>query len=267
MRPRLRATGCSAMTTAHLCATTHTGVVRSGNEDAYAGTGLLVSRVDGEVVSVSVARFPILAVVADGLGGHASGNIASALAVAHVFAAKPGDGAALVNAVHNANQVIVDAMRLKPTSRGMGSTIAAVLLHAKGLAVVNVGDSPVLELIGERVVQLSIDDVAPDGGLPGVRSFALTQALGGQHTLRNITPHLYEDQVEEHRRILLCTDGLTNFVPRRAIVDALRREDPRLAVGGLLQLALESGGADNVTCMLVDVGQLPAPQPVDAADR
>lgn len=145
-------------------------------------------------------------------------------------------------------------MTLDPASRGMGTTIAAVLLHADGLAVVNVGDSPVLEVLDERLVQLTTDDVAAHVGLAGIRSSSLTQSLGGGHVIRKITPHLYEDHVVGTRRILLCTDGLTNFVSRQSIVDALGRDDQHLAVQALLQLALESGGPDNVTCLLVDVG-------------
>ena len=77
------------MTTARICAATHMGLVRSRNEDGYGATGLLASRADGELVGAIVARLPLLAVVADGLGGHPSGDIASALAVEHLLAAKP----------------------------------------------------------------------------------------------------------------------------------------------------------------------------------
>lgn len=143
-------------------------------------------------------------------------------------------------------------MSVELGTRGMGATIAAALLHEEGLAVVNVGDSPVLELVGERLVQLTTDDVAAGGGLVGIRSSTITQSLGGGLTLRQIAPHNYEDQVAEPRRLLLCTDGLTTFVPRERIAEALSNEDLELAVRALLELALDAGGSDNVTCVLVE---------------
>lgn len=129
-------------------------------------------------------------------------------------------------------------MNLQPASRGMGTTVAAVLLHGDGLAVINVGDSPVLEPVDERLVQFTTDDVDARHGLVGIRPSAVTQGLGGGLALRQIEPHLYEDQVAQHRRLLLCTDGLTNFVAREHIAGAMLHDHPRQAVEVLLSLAL-----------------------------
>jgi protein phosphatase len=138
-------------------------------------------------------------------------------------------------------------------SIGMGTTVAAVLVHETGMAVVNVGDSAVFELVDDRLVQLSTDDV-PVGrtSLPGVPSSIVTQTLGGGRELRAVEPHLYEDDLVSPRRLLLCTDGLTNFVPRDQVADALRRHSGEDAVRVLIALALAAGGPDNVTVMTLD---------------
>lgn len=80
----------------------------------------------------------------------------------------------------------------------------------------------------------------------------MTQTLGGGRALTAVDPHLHEDDLATHR-ILLCTDGLTNFVPRSQIADALRREDSEESIKMLVALALAAGAPDNVTVLTVDV--------------
>ncbi len=242
------------MTTVRIFAATHTGAVRRGNEDAYGATSLIASRVDGEVVSALVSNEACLVVVADGLGGHPCGEVASQLAVDHLLAVKPTDAPSLVDAVHAANESIVAAMSHDEGSIGMGTTVAAVLVHEAGVVVVNVGDSAVFELIDDRLVQLSTDDV-PAGrtSLPGVPSSIVTQTLGGGRELLAVEPHLYRDDRVSPRRLLLCTDGLTNFVPRDQVADALRLHEGEDTTRVLIALALAAGGPDNVTVITLDV--------------
>ncbi len=243
------------MTTVRIFAATHAGSVRRGNEDAYGASSLIASRVDGEVVSAAMSNEPCLVVIADGLGGHPCGEVASQLAVDHLLEAKPTDAPSLVAAAHTANQSIVAAMSHGDGSIGMGTTVAAVLVHLAGVTVVNVGDSAVFELIDDRLVQLSIDDVpAGRAGLPGVPSSIVTQTLGGGRELVEVEPHVYKDDLVSPRRLLLCTDGLTNFVPREQIADGLCRHDGEDCIRVLIALALAAGGPDNVTCAVVDIG-------------
>lgn len=238
----------------HIAAATHTGSVRDNNEDSYGATELIASQVDGEIVSTVVSGELCLAVVADGLGGHPCGELASALAVDDLLDAKTTDPPSLVAAIHEANAALVAAMSQQDGSVGMGTTVAAVLIHEAGLVVVNVGDSAVFELVDGRLVQLSTDDVPPGGtDLPGLASSIVTQTLGGGRELVEIEPHLYEADRVSTRRLLLSTDGLTNFVPRGQIADALRHHDGDEAIKVLLGLALAAGGADNVTVMTLDV--------------
>lgn len=239
---------------------THTGLVRSRNEDAFGATGLTRSRVDGEVVGVDHgAGASVLAVVADGLGGHPCGDVASSLVVDTLLAVAPTTADELIVAVHEANQVVVDAMSDADGSVGMGSTVAAVLVSRDGLAAVNIGDSCVFELVGEDLIQLSVDDV-PTGLDDEVVMGAsvVTQTLGGASRLIEVEPHVYEDDRHaDHddpmpRRLLLCTDGLTNFVALDRIARTLRDHEGAAAIRALIDLALEAGGPDNVTCMTLD---------------
>lgn len=242
------------MTTVRIAAVTHIGLVREKNEDHYGATALAASRLDGDMVTTTVADLPCLAVVADGLGGHPAGEIASAMAADHLLAAKPTDTDALVASIHDANRAIVESMSREEGTVGMGTTIAAVLVGDSGLAAVNVGDSPILELVGDQLVQLSTDDgLIGSSTLPGLPSAVVTQTLGGGRNLIEVDPHVHAGDELLPRRVLLCSDGLTNFVARHDVAAILRQADPEKVVAELLAAALDAGAPDNVTCVLLDI--------------
>lgn len=234
----------------------HPGLVRRRNED-HAGictdaTPVLAS-LDGEVTTAATAAAPVLAVVADGLGGHPCGDAASRLAVESILDAAPVDGDELVVGVHAANSEIYDAMvnRAKLT---MGTTVAAVLVSNEGVAVVNVGDSPVYELVDGELLELSVmDSLSVDDDPDGYYSNVVTQTLGGRSRLEEITPHLQELNRGEARRLLVCTDGLTNYAEPDAIAAALAAVEPEDAARALIELALAGGGGDNVTVAVLDI--------------
>ena len=234
---------------------THVGNVRRRNEDSHGATGLHATNVDGAVVAATVEG-TCLAVVADGLGGHPCGDVASRLVVEHVLAAQPATAEALVQALRSANAALHDAMVGPDGAPGMGTTAAAVLIHDDRVAVANVGDSAVFELLDDRLVQLSVDDVpAGASALPGLPSSVVTETLGGTERLSTITPHLHQDNLNENRRFMMCSDGLTNYVPRSRIAEALAMADGAAAIATLIDLALAAGGLDNVTVMVLDAHQ------------
>lgn len=231
----------------------HVGLVRQRNEDAFGATGLEVDVRDGEVVFAEALAHHVLAVVADGLGGHPSGDVASRIAVQAVLDAKPDDARSLVEAVHYANEEVVAAMSAANGSIGMGSTLVAALIREDGIAVANVGDSPAFEIVDGRLVQLTTDDVAgASPGLPGIPSSVLTQSLGGGARLQEVDVHLYEDELPPPRRLLLCTDGLTSYVAREDIASAVHGGTGTVLVGELLRLAIDAGGRDNVTLLYLE---------------
>ncbi len=196
---------------------------------------------------------PFLAVVADGLGGHPSGDEASSIAVDTIISACPTDAESLAKAIRQANEAIVSAMTAEAGNVGMGTTVAALLVTEHSVVVANVGDSSVWGFVDGRLVELSTDD-SPAGSSspPGVPSYVVTRTLGGGRTLVDVEPHILEDLVEGERTILACSDGLTNFIDRRAIVAVLGGAGPA-STGGLVQLALDAGAPDNVTVAVVQI--------------
>lgn len=230
------------------------GLVRQRNEDAFGATGLEVDVRDGEVVFAEALAHPVLAVVADGLGGHPSGDVASRIAVRAVLDAKPDDARSLVEAVHYANEEVVAAMSAADGSIGMGSTLVAALIREDGLAVANVGDSPAFEIVDGRLVQLTTDDVAgASPGLPGIPSSVLTQSLGGGPRLQEVDVHLYEDELPPPRRLLLCTDGVSSYLPPSTIRDSLSGGLSERAIADLIEATLVAGGRDNATVVVIEV--------------
>lgn len=234
----------------HVAAATHRGLRRQRNEDYHGLNDSVVSLGDGEVTEVSRSLgAPVIAVIADGLGGHPCGDVASLVAVDAFLADGPTTSASMAGAVHAANRAVVAAMPQPGGARGMGTTIAAIVITSDEVVVVNVGDSPVFTFNGRRLVKISTDDV-PDGE---EQSGFVTQTVGGGYVQLPLDPHVTTVSVDGHVRVLLCTDGLSNFVSEASITAALRQERPRIAADALIAMALAAGAPDNVTVIIADV--------------
>jgi len=206
--------------------------------------------------------------VADGMGGHAGGEVAAALAVQVLQAGfnrtPTTDG--LVAAVKEANQVVWEAGVEDQALRGMGTTVVAAALVAMGegdrLVLVNVGDSRAYRFHAGTLAQLSLDhSVAEELVARGELSEAeaavhpkrhiLTRALGVAPT---VEVDVWDVVPVEGDRFLLCSDGLTNEVPTDLITSVLATiADPKAAARKLVNLANESGGNDNITAVVLDV--------------
>jgi len=234
-------------------AATDVGRVRTNNEDS-----LLVE--------------PPLFAVADGMGGAAAGEVASAIAVATLKAAFADDRPeapsrdALANAVRHANEAIFERARQDPSLRGMGTTLTAVALVAEEgddvLAVVNVGDSRAYRLRDGELEQVTEDHslveemvrigrLSADEAAVHPQRHIVTRALGIQPDVEvdcfGITPFAGD-------RFVLASDGLTDEVPDHDIASVLRRiPDPEAASRELVDTAMNHGGLDNVTVVVVDV--------------
>jgi protein phosphatase len=229
---------------------TDVGQVRSNNQDRYIGrpqAGLWV--------------------VADGMGGHQGGEIASQLAceaLAEGFGEHSIVG--LVDAIDAANAAVHQAGAEDPELAGMGTTVVAIALVRDNddevLAVANVGDSRAYRLADGVLEQLTEDhSLVADM----VREGSLSAEEAATHPQRNILTRVlgvYDEvpvdviTVSPHHgdRYLLCSDGLFNEVPEEAIASVLRRlVDPAEAADELVRRAVQSGGRDNVTVLLVDV--------------
>jgi protein phosphatase len=225
---------------------TDTGNVRTSNQDQLLAEGDLVA-------------------VADGMGGHRAGEVASRLAVdvlRDTFDVDPtADG--LVAAVLAANRAVWERGEAEPELRGMGTTIAAVALVAgKALAVVNVGDSRAYLLQDGRLQQLTADHslvadllragaISEDEARAHPRRNVLTQVLGMGP---EVEPHVALAEPARGDRLLLCSDGLFNELDDDRIAAILASvPDPTDAAARLVDEANAAGGADNITALVLDI--------------
>ena len=239
---------------------TNAGKVRKNNEDSLL-TG------DG--------RDEALFAVADGIGGFEAGEVASRIAIGVLEELEPG--ASLEDAVTEANRRILAASRGDEKLSGMGTTVVAARFSTKesdGNARTNAGASAEISHVGDsRAYLLRGGELAPvteDHSLVAelVRNGDLTRAQASEHPQKNLITRALgaEDTVqvdtavlpiEPDDRILLCSDGLTDMVPEPRIGEILAAPDPETATLALVKAALDAGGADNVTVVVVDVKNEP----------
>ncbi len=229
-------------------AVTETGRVRQANEDS-------ILAVDG------------LFAVADGMGGHKAGEVASHLAIETLqdeFASAGTE--VLVGAVQDANRVLVERSSADVDLAGMGTTICAMALvdveGSDAIAVVNVGDSR-LYLMSEGELTQITEDHSLVATLE--RQGRLSRAEAAVHPQRNIVTRAlgidsnvmvdsWEILPVVGDRYLICSDGLYNEVDDNRVSATLRRlADPEEAARELVRLANEAGGRDNISCVVVDV--------------
>ncbi len=222
------------------------GLIRSSNQDSvYAGNSLLV--------------------VADGMGGHAAGDMASRLVVAAFVPLDSRDSGgdllrALAKATRQGNAAIAEVVHDNPELDGMGTTVTALLFDGGRLGMAHVGDSRaylyrdgVLHQLthDDTFVQSLIDDgrITQDEAAHHPQRSLLLRALNGT----DVDPSLTIREVTAGDRYLICSDGLPGVVSAEAIADALARPDPGASADALIQLALVGGGPDNITVIVADV--------------
>ncbi|MEV7908525.1 PP2C family protein-serine/threonine phosphatase, partial [Streptomyces anulatus] len=239
--------------TVDAAARTHIGLLRRRNEDAvYAG------------------RF--LFVVADGLGGHPAGDVAASTVIEAV---RPYDHQVAAEdlpqvlgwAIYAASRALRAKVEADPGLAGMGSTLVAMLWSGTRAVVANVGDSrayllpappddgltventPIVRITEDHIYRNLVADADGVPNLPG----RISRFLDGRPEGRS--PDLTIRQVRRGDRFLLCSDGLSSAVPGELIQEALSSPaDPRQVTDRLVALALDHGGPDNITVIVVDVG-------------
>ena len=247
-----------------VAATTHRGRVREVNEDSFAITNWIR---DGEAHS-QLEPTPMMALIADGMGGHSRGEVASRL-VAHQLRQELAHSELLSNddvadALRSCNRAVFDASRQSSETHGMGSTVVGVIVTDDKVLVFNVGDSRCYRFRDGYLTQLSIDDTAdpPSYGdhSPSEKSGRITQALGGAETYMDIEPHLKELQPALGLILLLCSDGLTDMLSPDQI-EASLHDDLAVSVATLQNAALGAGGYDNISIILLRLESEITPAP------
>jgi PPM family protein phosphatase len=201
---------------------------------------------------------PLICLVADGMGGHAAGEVASRVVAERLAeqASRAEGEAALAKLLAEANAELFELMRARPALGGMGTTVAGVVLGAAGSLVFNVGDSRVYRIEAGALEQLSTDDTPgpklADGRTAAMTSHLITQTLGGAYQARLIEPHLLALPPAARERYLICSDGLSDYLPRRAL-EACLGEDDRASIQALFEAAMSAGGLDNVSIVMLDL--------------
>ncbi|MFY7834825.1 MAG: PP2C family protein-serine/threonine phosphatase [Novosphingobium sp.] len=222
---------------------THTGHVRAVNEDAIA-----VSALDEPTLVRWTGDMAVdegWALVADGIGGHVAGEVASKIVVELL---RPVMGS-LTNrheialAVNAANDGLYATMARHPAFEGMGTTIAGVIIRGDDALAFNVGDSRIYMQTQGKLRQISEDDV--------VDSNMLTQCLGGFVRSTQLDPHVRKIRLPPSAKLLLCSDGLTDIIADDDIAALLALVEAEPAEI-LVQAALDAGGIDNVSAVVIE---------------
>lgn len=228
------------------------GLVRSGNEDSAYVSGSLIA-------------------VADGMGGHAGGEVASKIAIRVVQSLTPmlTDAAIdldsredlLLNSLHTIDAQLNDYVHESVELHGMGTTLTILLSQNETIALVHVGDSRCYRLSGNTFEQLSVDhtvvqELLDKGAISALdvmthpQRSVLTQALMGEGT---VIPLMNIYGAKEGDRYLLCSDGLTSVLTDKEIKSLLKKSDKDSAVKALIDAAYIQGAPDNVTVIIADV--------------
>jgi serine/threonine protein phosphatase PrpC len=136
----------------------------------------------------------------------------------------------------------------------MGTTVAGMVVAPSGILVFNVGDSRVYRIERDGLVQLSTDDTPgpklADGRTAAMTSNLVTQSLGGAYQLAGIDPHVLSEPLEDGARYLICSDGLSDLLERRAM-EGLLGDDDAASARALFEAAMARGGEDNISLILL----------------
>ncbi len=205
-----------------------------------------------------------LFVVADGMGGHQAGEVASAIAVETILKIDLTSEikTTLQKALEDANQAILNRAGHNKELSGMGTTVAVLYVGMERAYVIHIGDSRVYYLSGNNLKQLTSDhslvnelvktgEITVEEAKSHPQRNILTRALGSNETLET---EVIDIEANKGDKFLLCSDGLTNAVPEALIKERMIREDdPEIIVNQLINSANELGGADNITVILVEI--------------
>ena len=225
-----------------------TGLVRENNEDSgFIGKHFLL--------------------VADGMGGHAAGELASSTAVSVIAQV---DGSKTKS--EDINQKLIDipivitkelknAIAKDSTRSGMGTTLTAVFIEGDSLKVSQVGDSRAYLVLDKKIIRLTKDqtyiqslidnnEISEEEAKTHPQRSLLLQAIDG---MTESIPVISNHEIIKNDKLILCSDGLTNAVSDQEILEIINRVDYVGAVSALIEKSLEHGGPDNITVIVADI--------------
>ena len=234
-------------------AATDVGKVRKVNQDCVFSS------------TVPVGCLPNLFIVADGMGGHKAGDIASRLTVDSVV-----DKLSKINSkdyisvitdtIIKVNKEVIDKAAESQDYEGMGTTLVVATVFDNILKVANVGDSR-LYVVGEDIIQITrdhslVEEMVTNGQLARAdarvdkRKNIITRAIGGES---KVEAEMFSVELKPEDKILMCSDGLSNMVDDTEILEIINREpDIEKAARMLIDAANENGGKDNISVVIVE---------------
>jgi PPM family protein phosphatase len=237
-------------------AVSHVGRVRSNNQDSgYAGRRLFL--------------------VADGMGGHAGGDIASAIATRRIseadadYANAPEAAAALEGALVAANRELAETVSEHSELTGMGTTVSAMLLEEDRVVIAHIGDSRIYLFRSGELSQITIDHtfvqrlvdagrITAEEAMVHPRRSVLMRVLGDVESSPEIDSMVLDTRPGD--RWMLCSDGLSGVVSFDELHELLAADAGAKQVADrLVKASLDGGAPDNVTVVVIDVGDPPAP--------
>jgi serine/threonine protein phosphatase PrpC len=266
----------------HVAALSHPGISGKNNEDRYS--------VSAYQIGTAQPIPSLLAIVADGIGGHRAGEIAAEMAVERISrAVAAADGqqpvSTLATAISQASQAIFEQAEYNSNQQGMGSTCACAWVIADRLYIANVGDSRIYLLRDQTIRQLSIDHtwvqeavdhgvLSPEEAHRHPNAHVIRRYLGSrQAVVPDMRLRLRPGESDEHSRsnqgvrlqpgdqIILCTDGLTDLVEASEIASVLLEQPQEEGLQTLVDMANQRGGHDNITILAL---QVPQRKPLEA---
>ncbi len=242
----------------HFFAKTDIGRVRSANEDFS--------------LSEKIAVNEYLFIVADGMGGHQAGDVASKLASetfsdAYKSFRKKNSGVleCMESAIRKANAVVFEKAATDIEKRGMGTTFSAMIIADMKAYIVHVGDSRIYLIRKNKIKKITTDHsfveklveegrISPEEARDHPQKNVLYMSLGARE---NLTPEILSAMaLEDGDALIMCSDGLSNMVADEEIIKAVMDYYPEDAANALVKLANVNGGADNITLQIVRIGSL-----------
>ncbi len=252
-----------------LGAKTDLGRVRENNEDKFE----FYVPEDEDTLALKGAFYG----VADGMGGHSAGQIASELALKTAIKTYYADSSPMLEeslkaALQSANALIFDTARAIADRQGMGTTMTALVLRGEEAFIAQVGDSRCYRLRDGKLQQMTedhswVNEQVKRGAMSREEAEfspfknVITRSLGNAPS---VEVDVFPEELQVGDVFLLCSDGLTGEVSDDEIRDALKKSPPSKAAWDLVELALEHGGRDNCTVLIVAVRDIVRPDGSEA---
>lgn len=227
---------------------THRGMMRESNQDSVVPT------------SGGTGPGPLLVAVADGMGGHAGGEVASRIAIETI---SNGSATRIDERIVDANEAIAAESRADPALAGMGTTLSAAEISQDGTALIgHVGDSRVYLLRSGILRQLTNDHTLVAQWVAEGRMTIQEAAVHPQRSMimravghgRPLEVDLIEERLLDGDRLMICSDGLSGMIDDELIANLLSKGTVEESVWALVEAANSAGGHDNITVAAVDVG-------------